>query len=162
MIEHASELMDQAEDFHPAIAPEATAPVSRRNLLASLASLGLGTAVFQRALVAQVEGKGPVTVEMVKQAEWIAGLELTEEERKATASSPPADPAALSRPCARCRWATRCPPALSMFIPSRPGLRHRRSRVRRNQATAERVERAKAARHRRRASPSSPSPSCPR
>ncbi len=59
--------------------------VSRRLVLASLSTLGVGTLAFQRALAAQVEAAGKVTPEMIKQAEWIAGLELTDEERKRTA-----------------------------------------------------------------------------
>jgi Asp-tRNA(Asn)/Glu-tRNA(Gln) amidotransferase A subunit family amidase len=57
---------------------------SRREVLASLAGLGIGTAVFQRALAAEAE-KGSVTTEMIQQAEWIAGIELTDEERNAAA-----------------------------------------------------------------------------
>ena len=61
----------------------ATRP-NRRQILATLAGLGMGTAVFRRALAAQAE-KGTVTAEMVQQAEWIAGIKLTEEERNAAA-----------------------------------------------------------------------------
>src|SRR5262245_29928065 len=54
----------------------------RRRFLKSVAALGVGSATFQRALAAQVEPDKPVTAEMVQQAEWIAGLTLTEDERK--------------------------------------------------------------------------------
>ncbi len=57
---------------------------TRREVLSALAGLGIGSAVFQRALAAQAE-KGTVTADMIKQAEWIAGIELTEEERSAAA-----------------------------------------------------------------------------
>jgi Asp-tRNA(Asn)/Glu-tRNA(Gln) amidotransferase A subunit family amidase len=56
--------------------------VSRRTALGALAGLGIGTAVFQRALAAQAEGAA-VTPEMIRQAEWIAGIELTDDERSA-------------------------------------------------------------------------------
>ncbi len=60
---------------------------SRRQLLATLGSLGIGSTVFQRALAAQAEGAAKVTPEMIQQAEWIAGLKLSEEDRKTTAES---------------------------------------------------------------------------
>jgi Asp-tRNA(Asn)/Glu-tRNA(Gln) amidotransferase A subunit family amidase len=50
----------------------------------SLAALGVGSAVFQRAVVAQAPKEGgSVTAEMIEKAEWIAGLKLTENERRA-------------------------------------------------------------------------------
>lgn len=59
----------------------------RRQFLASLSAIGVGTATFQRALVAQVEATSAVSSEMIQQAEWIAGIELDEEERQDVASS---------------------------------------------------------------------------
>jgi Asp-tRNA(Asn)/Glu-tRNA(Gln) amidotransferase A subunit family amidase len=56
---------------------------SRRHLLQTLAALGVGSAVFQRALAAQAQKEATVTAEMIAQAEWIAGLKLTDAERKA-------------------------------------------------------------------------------
>ncbi|MHB1425676.1 MAG: amidase [Gemmataceae bacterium] len=58
-------------------------PPTRRRLLQSLAALGVGTAVFQRALVAAADEKKELTAEMIQQAEWIAGLHLSDEDRKA-------------------------------------------------------------------------------
>lgn len=55
----------------------------RRRLFQALAGVGVGSAVFQRALVAQTEQTGTVTVDMIRQAEWIAGIELNDEQRKA-------------------------------------------------------------------------------
>jgi Asp-tRNA(Asn)/Glu-tRNA(Gln) amidotransferase A subunit family amidase len=55
---------------------------SRRQLLTTLAGLGVGNLVFQRAVVAQAPKEGRVTEEMIKQAEWVAGLTLTDEQRK--------------------------------------------------------------------------------
>jgi Asp-tRNA(Asn)/Glu-tRNA(Gln) amidotransferase C subunit len=60
---------------------------SRRELLCALGTVGIGSAVFQRALAAQAQQAGTVTPEMVKQAEWIAGLNLSEEDRKTTAQA---------------------------------------------------------------------------
>ena len=60
----------------------------RRQLLHTLAALGIGTAAFQRAAVAEVaraDEPPRVTAEMVKNAEWVAGLTLTDDQRKAVA-----------------------------------------------------------------------------
>jgi Asp-tRNA(Asn)/Glu-tRNA(Gln) amidotransferase A subunit family amidase len=61
--------------------------LSRRQVLAVLAGTGIGSAVFQRALAAQAEGAPAVTADMIRQAEWVAGIELNEEERKALSNS---------------------------------------------------------------------------
>src|SRR5438045_2731483 len=61
--------------------------LTRRNVLAALSGLGLGTAAFRRALAWQAEQAGKVTPELVQQAEWIAGITLTDEERKAIATT---------------------------------------------------------------------------
>ena len=60
-------------------------PVSRRRALQSLTALGVGTAVFRRALAQQASDQATVTPEMIQQAEWVAGVELTDEERESTA-----------------------------------------------------------------------------
>src|SRR6516165_10685405 len=69
-------------------APHASVPAqnpspSRRQILSLLAGLGIGSAVFQRALAAQTEKASVLTPEMIQQAEWIAGLTLKEDDRKA-------------------------------------------------------------------------------
>ena len=56
---------------------------SRRQLMKTLAGVGIGSVVFQRAVVAQAPKEGVLTEEMIKQAEWISGLKLTDPERKA-------------------------------------------------------------------------------
>jgi Asp-tRNA(Asn)/Glu-tRNA(Gln) amidotransferase A subunit family amidase len=61
--------------------------IRRRAILKGLAAIGVGSPVFHRALAAQVAQSASVTPEMIKQAEWIAGLELTEKERESTARS---------------------------------------------------------------------------
>jgi Asp-tRNA(Asn)/Glu-tRNA(Gln) amidotransferase A subunit family amidase len=70
-----------SDDLTPELAP------TRRHLLAVLAGLGVGSAVFQRALAADAEKAVTVTPEMIEQAEWIAGLNLTEDDRKALAAA---------------------------------------------------------------------------
>src|SRR5215470_5037131 len=61
--------------------------LNRRKVLAALAGLGLGTTAFQRAVAWQAEQAGKITPELIQQAEWIAGITLTDEERKAIAST---------------------------------------------------------------------------
>jgi Asp-tRNA(Asn)/Glu-tRNA(Gln) amidotransferase A subunit family amidase len=94
-----------------------------------LVGLGVGTAAFRRALAAQAAQAGQVTPEMIRQAEWIAALELTEEERKSTAGSV----ARSLRSFAELRKVDvgyDVPPALTFFpTPPRPA-----SGIRRNQA----------------------------
>ena len=58
---------------------------SRRQVLKALTAVGVGSAVFRRALAAQAEGATSVTPEMIRQAEWIAGLKLSDEDRQSTA-----------------------------------------------------------------------------
>ena len=104
-------------------------PPTRRAVLKTLAALGVGTATFRRALAAQAEQAGAVTPEMVKQAEWIAGLDFTDEERQSTARS-------LQQSLANFKALRKVeigydiPPALTFFpVPPRPA-----EGVKRNQA----------------------------
>ncbi|MFL5342621.1 MAG: amidase [Gemmataceae bacterium] len=60
---------------------------TRRRALKVLAGLGVGTVVFQRALAQEAAKAKTVTAVMVKQAEWVSGLELTEDQRKNVAGS---------------------------------------------------------------------------
>lgn len=80
--------------------------VDRRSLFRLIAAAGVGTVPFQRALAAEVsrddEKKQPeplraITVEMVEQAEWIAGITLTDAERKAVAGTLTRDLVALNQ-----------------------------------------------------------------
>lgn len=66
--------------------------LNRRDLLSILGTAGIGTAVFQRALAAQADN-GPVTAQMVAQAEWIAGIALTDRQREAAHDSQSLEPA---------------------------------------------------------------------
>ena len=54
----------------------------RRKVLQVLSAMGVGSAVFGRALESLAEEKSKITEEMIHQAEWIAGLELTDAKRK--------------------------------------------------------------------------------
>ena len=56
--------------------------LSRRSALAVLGTTGIGTAVFQRALAAAA-GDGPVSSGMIVDAEWVAGVQLTDPQREA-------------------------------------------------------------------------------
>ncbi len=67
--------------------PNSDRRVNRRRVLKVLAGLGIGTVAFQRALAAQVEASGSITAEMVEQAEWIAGLSLSDKERQTAAEA---------------------------------------------------------------------------
>lgn len=58
---------------------EPTSP-RRRAVLKALAGLGVGGPVVHRAVAAAAEG-GDVSPEMVRRAEWIAGVEFTDAER---------------------------------------------------------------------------------
>jgi hypothetical protein len=54
---------------------------NRRTVLGLLAGLGFGTESYRRAVAAQASQPGAITAEMLKQAEWIAGIELSDQER---------------------------------------------------------------------------------
>ena len=56
-------------------------PLSRRFVLQALSAVGVGSLAFQRTLAAQVAEKGALTAEMIQQAEWVADLALTDDER---------------------------------------------------------------------------------
>ncbi len=59
--------------------------LTRRRALAVLGAAGIGTGVFQRALAAKA-AEGPVSPQMVADAEWVAGIKLTPAQREAAAS----------------------------------------------------------------------------
>ncbi len=64
----------------------------RRELFRAIAAAGIGSATFQRAVAAEAQKAATdeiatITVEMVKSAEWISGVTLTDADRKAVASS---------------------------------------------------------------------------
>ena len=59
--------------------------LTRRQALAILGAAGIGTGVFQRALAAKA-AEGPISPEMVADAEWVAGIKLTPAQREAAAN----------------------------------------------------------------------------
>ncbi len=104
---------------------------NRRAILKGLAALGIGSSTFRRAVAAQAAQGAAITPEMIKQAEWIAGLELTDDERKATAGSIQRTLGSFDE-LRKVPMGYEVPPALA-FVPS-PGLRAAEG-VRRNQAS---------------------------
>lgn len=53
----------------------------RREVVRALTAAGAGGAVFARALTALAQEGGAVTPDMIRRAEWISGMQFTEEER---------------------------------------------------------------------------------
>ena len=74
-----------AADNNKSTEPSPSGHISRRVVLETLAGLGIGIAVFCRAVAAQVQTGSAITAEMIQQAEWIVGLELKPEDRDAVA-----------------------------------------------------------------------------
>ncbi len=60
---------------------------TRRGLFRALAAAGIGTEVFQRALAVEAEKADSITPEIVERSKWVAGLELSAEDRKAVADT---------------------------------------------------------------------------
>ncbi len=60
---------------------------TRRRALAVLSTFGVGGLVFQRALANQVAQAQAITADMVQQAEWIAGIELSDDDREKLAAN---------------------------------------------------------------------------
>ncbi len=56
--------------------------LSRRHILQLLAGMGFGTIAFRRAVAAMASGHISVTADMIKQAEWIAGVDYTDDDRQ--------------------------------------------------------------------------------
>ena len=54
--------------------------VSRRGILKFVGAAGLGGSVFGRALAALATGSTKVSPDMLSQAAWISGIELSDEE----------------------------------------------------------------------------------
>lgn len=63
----------------------ASGTLRRRTVLKGLSAFGLVTEAFRRSLAAQAVQAGNVTPEMIRQAEWVAGLQLTDKEREGAA-----------------------------------------------------------------------------
>jgi Asp-tRNA(Asn)/Glu-tRNA(Gln) amidotransferase A subunit family amidase len=112
----SSETFDESDVSEPASVDR---PLSRRHVLAALAGIGVGTVAFQRALAAQAEAAGKVTPELIQQAEWIAGITITEEDRKAVAGAVERDQRKFD--VLRKVDLAGVPPALSFFAAPPPG-----------------------------------------
>jgi Asp-tRNA(Asn)/Glu-tRNA(Gln) amidotransferase A subunit family amidase len=59
-----------------------TNEVTRRRLLKILASAGVGTVTFRRALMAMAVEEQKITSKMIDRAAWVAGLDFTKDERE--------------------------------------------------------------------------------
>lgn len=56
--------------------------LDRRQMLAALTTAGIGTGVLHRAITSLALSQNEITADVIKQAEWITGLELAEEDRE--------------------------------------------------------------------------------
>jgi Asp-tRNA(Asn)/Glu-tRNA(Gln) amidotransferase A subunit family amidase len=121
------QLQDDSDSMRPVETPQS---LGRRTILKGLAVLGVGSEAFRRAVAAQAEQAGKVTPEMIRQAEWIAGLELTDKEREGTARAVERNLRSFQA-IRKVEIAYDVPPALT-FFPD-PGLRPS-GPVQRNQA----------------------------
>jgi Asp-tRNA(Asn)/Glu-tRNA(Gln) amidotransferase A subunit family amidase len=54
--------------------------IDRRELLGRLATIGIGSAVFHRAISALVDGGSELDLETLKKAQWISGVTLSDDE----------------------------------------------------------------------------------
>ncbi len=61
--------------------------MARRAALQALVGIGIGGATFHRALASAIAVEGEVTREMIQQAQWVADVELTEEQQEELAKS---------------------------------------------------------------------------
>lgn len=61
--------------------------LDRRTFLAALASVGAASTVFERALSAAANNRPQITSQMIQQAEWIANIELDDDQREALAKT---------------------------------------------------------------------------
>ncbi len=63
--------------------------INRRNFVKCLAATGIGTATLHRAIAAKVQDdeRQQITEQMVKDAEWISGTKLTEQQRTELAAA---------------------------------------------------------------------------
>lgn len=112
-------MMPSSDDFSFNVPSEPKAStaggrLSRRHVLAALAGVGVGTIAFQRALAAQAEQAGKVTPELIEQAEWIAGIKLSEEDRKSVAAAVERDQRKFEA-LRKVDLKNSVPPALSFF-----------------------------------------------
>ena len=58
---------------------------TRRTWLAQLSAIGIGSVAFQRALAHKASEAGAITAKMVSDAQWMADIELTDQEKETLA-----------------------------------------------------------------------------
>src|SRR5262249_20386016 len=104
--------------------------VTRRTLLATLGALGIGSTAFQRAVAWQAEQAGKITPELLQQAEWIAGITLTEDDRKAVATAVEGDQRRYEM-LRKVELTNSVPPAMAFFAapPQEAGADIRRGEI---------------------------------
>ena len=61
-------------------------PLSRRRILQVVSAAGIGSATLHRALAQEATQTGTLTVDQIANAEWVAGITLSEAERAALSS----------------------------------------------------------------------------
>ncbi|MEP3482639.1 MAG: amidase family protein [Fuerstiella sp.] len=66
--------------------PESQLRTNRRAILGLLTGMGIGTATWQRAVASSITAGEAVTAEMLQQAEWVADVELSDDERNSAIS----------------------------------------------------------------------------
>ncbi len=72
--------LPQPSEPRAAHRPDRDGVWTRRRIIARAAAIGAGSAVFGRAVAALAAG-GPVTAAMIREAEWVSGLDLPEDQR---------------------------------------------------------------------------------
>ncbi len=72
--------LPQPEEPRATLRPDQDGVWTRRRMIARAAAIGAGSAVFGRAVAALAAG-GPVTAAMIREAEWVSGLDLPEDQR---------------------------------------------------------------------------------
>ncbi|HNH84631.1 MAG TPA: hypothetical protein PL157_19830 [Acidobacteriota bacterium] len=66
----------------PSTRPGFSVDSTRREILKGLAGLGAVGTIFSRALYTLAQTTGTVSSDMIRQAEWIAGVSFTDAERE--------------------------------------------------------------------------------
>ncbi|MEZ6063330.1 MAG: amidase [Planctomycetaceae bacterium] len=60
---------------------------NRRQMMSAIAAAGISSAAFQRALAVQVAEGSQITADSIRNAEWVADIELTDDERTRVADA---------------------------------------------------------------------------
>jgi Asp-tRNA(Asn)/Glu-tRNA(Gln) amidotransferase A subunit family amidase len=108
---------------------EGSAGLRRRAVLKGLAAMGVGSLPFRRAMAMQAAQAARVTPEMVKNAEWIAGIDFSDEERAGIARSLDQSVRGFEE-LRKVDVAYDVPPALTFFpTPPRPSAEIHRNRA---------------------------------